>query len=98
MKIEWNKVTWYSKILALALFIILPFAGFLLGLHCGMVRQYMADVFSKAKNVSSTTAVAQGESCVLRERFRAADQHSVRHKNRRLGKFQHCVSYRFHDG
>ena len=25
MKIEWNKVTWYSKLIALALFVALPF-------------------------------------------------------------------------
>ena len=31
MKIEWSKITWYSKILALALFVLLPFAGFYLG-------------------------------------------------------------------
>jgi hypothetical protein len=31
MKIEWNKVTWYSKLLALALFVALPFIGFYYG-------------------------------------------------------------------
>lgn len=31
MKIEWNKVTWYSKIIALILFVSLPFIGFCLG-------------------------------------------------------------------
>lgn len=31
MKIEWNKVTWYSKTLALFLLIALPFLGFYLG-------------------------------------------------------------------
>lgn len=35
MKIEWNKVTWYSKIIALVLFVGLPFAGFYLGIHYG---------------------------------------------------------------
>lgn len=33
MKIEWNKVTWYSKILALALFVTLPFIGFWYGIQ-----------------------------------------------------------------
>jgi hypothetical protein len=28
MKIQWNAVTWYSKLLALALFVALPFIGF----------------------------------------------------------------------
>lgn len=31
MKIEWNTVTWYSKFLALALFVALPFIGFYYG-------------------------------------------------------------------
>jgi hypothetical protein len=35
MKIEWNKVTWYSKLLALALFIALPFIGFYYGVQYG---------------------------------------------------------------
>jgi hypothetical protein len=35
MKIEWNKVTWYSKILALALFVALPFIGFYYGAQYG---------------------------------------------------------------
>lgn len=34
-KIEWNKVTWYSKILALALFVALPFIGFYYGTRYG---------------------------------------------------------------
>lgn len=33
MAIQWRKVTWYSKLLALALFIALPFAGFYLGIQ-----------------------------------------------------------------
>jgi hypothetical protein len=32
-KIQWNKVTWYSKMLAIVLFIALPFAGFYLGIQ-----------------------------------------------------------------
>ncbi|MEK7094440.1 MAG: hypothetical protein AAB903_03835 [Patescibacteria group bacterium] len=32
MTIEWNKVTWYSKLLALILFVALPFIGFYLGM------------------------------------------------------------------
>jgi hypothetical protein len=35
MKIEWNKVTWYSKWLALALFVMLPFIGFYYGTQYG---------------------------------------------------------------
>jgi len=33
MKLEWNKVTWYSKLLALGLFITLPFIGFYVGIQ-----------------------------------------------------------------
>ena len=35
MKIHWNKVTWYSKLLALILFVALPFIGFCLGVRYG---------------------------------------------------------------
>lgn len=35
MKIEWNRVTWYSKFIALALFVALPFAGFYYGTQYG---------------------------------------------------------------
>ncbi len=35
MRIEWNKVTWYSKLLALALFVALPFIGFYYGTQYG---------------------------------------------------------------
>ena len=33
MKIEMRKVTWYSKLLALILFILLPFIGFWFGME-----------------------------------------------------------------
>ena len=35
MKIEWNKVTWYSKLLALVIFVALPFIGFYYGAQYG---------------------------------------------------------------
>ncbi len=31
MKLEWNKVTWYSKLIALVVFVLLPIWGFMLG-------------------------------------------------------------------
>ncbi|HEY5220600.1 MAG TPA: hypothetical protein VIJ29_00405 [Candidatus Paceibacterota bacterium] len=37
MKIEWNKVTWYSKLIALALFVALPFIGFYYGVQYGKI-------------------------------------------------------------
>lgn len=53
MNIEWNKVTWYSKLLALALFVALPFAGFYWGARYGETKQYAVDVFATLKNASS---------------------------------------------
>jgi len=38
MRIEWNKVTWYSKLFALLLFVTLPPIGFYLGVQYGKVR------------------------------------------------------------
>jgi len=37
MKIEWNTVTWYSKLLALAIFVALPFIGFYYGIQYGKI-------------------------------------------------------------
>jgi hypothetical protein len=37
MKIVWNKVTWYSKTLALAIFIAFPFAFFYYGMQAGQL-------------------------------------------------------------
>jgi hypothetical protein len=54
MKIEWNKVTWYSKLLALALFVVLPFAGFWLGIKYGSARQYASDISVNLGNVPSS--------------------------------------------
>jgi hypothetical protein len=38
MTIEWNKVTWYSKLLAIVIFVTLPFAGFILGVKYQEMR------------------------------------------------------------
>jgi hypothetical protein len=37
MRVEWNKVTWYSKLIALALFVALPFIGFYYGTQYGEI-------------------------------------------------------------
>jgi hypothetical protein len=37
MKIEWNKVTWYSKLLAMVIFVALPFIGFYYGAQYGKI-------------------------------------------------------------
>src|SRR5258708_34260613 len=51
---EWNKVTWYSKILALAFFVALPFIGFYYGMQYGQIEgQIMANVIlANSKNSS----------------------------------------------
>ena len=47
MKIEWSKVTWYSKLFALALFVALPFAGFYLGIQYGKFQQRGTDLLEE---------------------------------------------------
>ena len=52
MTIEWNKVTWYSKVLALALFVALPFIGFYFGVKYENAREKAAqiNIFSIERN------------------------------------------------
>ncbi len=40
-KIQWNKVTWYSKLIALAVFIVLPFVFFYYGVRYGTAVGYL---------------------------------------------------------
>ena len=47
MKIEWNKVTWYSKILALILFIALPIFAFCLGMKYERALEAANGVYPK---------------------------------------------------
>jgi hypothetical protein len=49
--IQWNKVTWYSKALALIVFVVLPFVGFYLGVQYGTIQNYIAAT-PKASTVS----------------------------------------------
>lgn len=58
MKIEWNKVTWYSKALALALFIVLSFGGLWIGVQYGELRQRVDDGFMELQNSRSVAASA----------------------------------------
>lgn len=37
-EIEWNKVTWYSKLLAVILFVAVFFLGFYLGAEFGKIN------------------------------------------------------------
>jgi hypothetical protein len=62
MKIVWNKVTWHSKALAFALFIMFPVLGFFLGVFYGETKQYTSDLMAVLKSeitasVSQTTQV-----------------------------------------
>lgn len=54
MNVEWNKVTWYSKIIALVLFVALPFVGFYYGTKYGETLRLIASV------ASSTSAAGVG--------------------------------------
>ena len=53
MKIEWNTVTWYSKLLALALFVALPFVGFYYGIQYGSIVS-MSSQPSTTAGITST--------------------------------------------
>ena len=60
MKIEFHKVTWYSKIFALALFALLPFAGFVFGAWYGGLVTRINDtaIFESARNQGNTALPA----------------------------------------
>lgn len=45
---KWNVVTWYSKLLALALFVALPFIGFYYGNQYGQALQANTDVVTNS--------------------------------------------------
>jgi hypothetical protein len=53
MPVEFNKVTWYSKLLALAMLVALPFIGFYFG------RQYEQSVKEIENQVATTTPQSQ---------------------------------------
>lgn len=54
MKIEWNKVTWYSKFIALALFVALPFIGFYYGAQYGKI---VAAIGQTPATIATSTAL-----------------------------------------
>jgi hypothetical protein len=49
----WNKVTWYSKVIALILFVALPFVGFYLGVQYG---ETIAPLYPGNSTVGATQA------------------------------------------
>jgi hypothetical protein len=55
MKIEWNKVTWYSKLLALALFVALPFIGFYYGTQYGKI---VGEISQAPTIIATSTTIA----------------------------------------
>jgi hypothetical protein len=55
MKIEWNKVTWYSKLLALVIFILLPCLAFWYGVQYG-------ELLGVVKNATTTTGTVASSS------------------------------------
>ena len=60
MKIEWNKVTWYSKAIALGIFVLFPIGAFILGIEYGAlvtVTEY-APIQAATEPVSTVGAVA----------------------------------------
>jgi hypothetical protein len=56
MKIAWNKVTWYSKLIALVLFVALPFIGFWLGVKYGEINppSYLFSINSREPGLVAT--------------------------------------------
>jgi hypothetical protein len=50
--IQWNKVTWYSKFIALVLFVVLPFIGFYYGVQYGKIITTIGQM--PATNATST--------------------------------------------
>jgi hypothetical protein len=48
MKIEWNKVTWYSKLAAVILFVAVLFLGIYLGIKLGEIRGEAGCVMPRA--------------------------------------------------
>jgi len=58
MKIEWNKVTWYSKFIALVLFVALPFIGFYYGTQYGKTVALIGQTPTITAAATSTVTTA----------------------------------------
>ena len=74
MTIEFRKVTWYSKLLALALFVALPFIGFMFGSWYGGLSAHVSDM------ASLYGAPIQPDSS-LPEYYRNTDEWQVAQRN-----------------
>ncbi|MGC9599088.1 MAG: hypothetical protein ABSE18_01760 [Minisyncoccia bacterium] len=62
MKVEWNKVTWYSKIIAIVLFVALPFIGFYYGIRYGMILQGTRDSAALTRQNATTSVTSYYEN------------------------------------
>jgi hypothetical protein len=58
-KIEWNKVTWYSKTLAAVIFIILPLVAFYYGVQLGIIINSVPPQIVAINYVSKGEGAAQ---------------------------------------
>jgi len=68
MKIEFNKVTWYSKLLALLVFIGSFLLAFYLGQKCG-VANYIVEEYSKQPEIIASAVFACPESKAIYAEF-----------------------------
>jgi len=57
MAIRWTQVTWYSKAIALALFVVVSLGGFWFGLNVGYVKGYLSG-FGATRGEQTTTSTA----------------------------------------
>src|ERR1044072_2461483 len=62
MAIQWNKVTWYSKLLALILFVALPFTGFYLGIKYESLTSSVGVIAPHTTASSTASTVATSSS------------------------------------
>ena len=56
-KIEWNQVTWYSKLIALIIFVVFPFIGFYWGVGYGEMLQATTQGTTVALTGTASTVV-----------------------------------------
>ena len=58
-KVQWNKVTWYSKLIALVIFVIFPFVGFFWGVHFGQLIEIAKQAKQAGANTSYTPPIPE---------------------------------------
>jgi hypothetical protein len=65
MKIKWNEITWYSKMIALILFVALPFIGFYYGAQYGKMISAPDQQFLSEASQNNNTAIKNGNALPL---------------------------------